>query len=298
MWEGWGRMNKYRSRLIGGVVAGSAAIKLLERLRLVLQYFVSVLIFTNPAISEDSIQPLNHPGNRFLRQNLESDVLAHWVGPVGVQLIGISSKQVQISILTEILPLGKAARVDLSILGFPGEMLSSMKADADSRILFIEFDSSVEKLISSGIGNVTKIGEVDVSEASLGVRYILKFGLDWQADGCYSGWSVNQMGEIESFAIAASSSLSSNEMESCFSGLAPLAFGLTPATTLYNIEWTSDTDQKQVQVVFDDRSELILEARAGALCREELNNFTASCPFGVINVVLEGHNRLHELFAE
>jgi hypothetical protein len=150
--------------------------------------FLGGLLFPGSAVSQESLNPLVHPGNRYARENTEVDILAHWPGAVEVQFLGLRNAVVQQSALSEVLALGVAARTDLSIHGFPVLIFDAKAASSLSRIIIFEFDADYEAEIQAGWDIAEPIGDISFAESGPQIASIFRAGLvqrDASRDGKY-----------------------------------------------------------------------------------------------------------------
>ncbi|MGJ8629122.1 MAG: hypothetical protein ACSHXB_19350 [Sulfitobacter sp.] len=256
-----------------------------------------LIALSGAAISQENINPLIHPGNRYARENTSIDRLAYWSGTVGVQIIGEEDKTNQLMILADIAYLGEAANAKIDVYGFPNTIFSVSTLADSSKIVLLTYDSRQEPMLRSGLILDERLGEIDVSNSHPAIAYILGSGLVEQADGCLAKWKASDQNEIQGIVIAASDSLTSAARRVCFRNLIPTAFGVPPTVSRFDARSASNKLQPAETIIFEDRSELVLELSAAATCRSKLGDFGAMCPFRLINQIFDHHSYLKSLEA-
>lgn len=245
--------------------------------------------FATNANSQEPLDPLLHPGTRFMRENVEIETLAYWQGSIGVQFIGIGSQPTRQKILSEVFALASAARLDIEVFGFSNAMFEESAIAKASRVDFMEFDAELQPFIENGRGDQMALGEIDLSDANPAILSILDQGLVKQVDGCYSRWKASKENEIEAIIVAASTSIPEESRKECLWGLVPSVFGISTLVSQYDAAKAVGANNGGETVIFDDRSELALALSAAAVCRLDLGDFGYVCPFLLIKEVFAHH---------
>lgn len=265
-------------------------------------FFGAILLiaacFGARAHSQEGINPLMHPGTRYARENIQSDVIAHWQGSVGVQFLGIGSSMVQQMALAEILSFGQASRIDLKINGFPNAMFDGNSLVNESRIVIFEYDEKMEASIKNGLGDDRKIGSSDFSNADESVSYILDQGLVEQTNGCFARWKASSANVIEASVIAVSRAISDKDKQTCLWNLIPPTFGISNIVSQYNAALALVAGSQREKIIFEDRSEMALQLSVAAACREDLGDLSYACSFRLINGIFAYHAELARLEVE
>lgn len=258
---------------------------------------VGTLIQAVPAWAED-VNPMIFPANRYARENTELRTLAHWPGGVSIQFVGIEQQNVQLAALTEFISLSAAAQAETQIIGFPNTIFDfDRPISTEANIVVMEYNSAETANLKSG--NVGLLSEViDGSEINNHIKEIFKDGLIEQNNGCLARWSVNSENEIEGFVLAISQEIDVGEKISCISTLAPAAFGISPVVSLYYFSDTTDTGTSQNERYFSDKSELYLELKVAAMCREEKDEFGPECPYEMMLRIFSHHADLVKTFGQ
>lgn len=230
---------------------------------------------------------LHHPGLRYRVENTNLNVLSHWTNPVTAQFFGLSDSDIQQHALTEILQLSNAARVDLTIVGFPNAMFAETReVSSDAQIIVMEYDPNFQPQLLTGSATQAfeAVGYVD---ANSHIKWILDKGLVTNAPGCLLRWKVSVDNEIEGFVLAVSSTLSLDDKRTCTSNYLPVAFGVVSAANLYDLSEIDGIEaQPDEQVIFLNRSETLFSLMSAAACREDLNNLSAACPYILIDNII------------
>lgn len=236
---------------------------------------------------------LLHPGNRYARQNLNTDILSYWPQPISIQFLKIGDDETRRWLLTEFLPLGRAAGVDMKIVGFPNDMFNSAQViSKDAAILVFEYNLQDQENIISG-KYFSKVDYFDLSKANPAMQNILNGGLVKQAEGCLAKWQASNANVIEGFVLAISETISEVNKKTCISTVAPSAFGISPHFSQYNAEAAfKEPPLNKDDMSFSDRSELLLELSAATFCRKNVGTHSAECPLRLINSIFLHHAEL------
>jgi hypothetical protein len=255
------------------------------------------LTFSDQSNAQDQANSMLHPGNRFARQNVEIDTIAHWVGPVGVQFVGIQETEVRLAVLAEVLALGKASRTDIRIHGFSDSMFDGTVIENSTQILYLSYEPEFQKVISIGMSGSGVLGDIDFTSANSELLQIFQDGMFKQFEGCFARWNVTEKNVIKGIVIAASNELTIDQKNSCFVGLSPSAFAVSPLVSQHTIERRPTSGNAAISAIFSDRSELILELSAAAFCRLELSEYGQDCAFNLIDAILGSRRILNEQFS-
>ena len=233
-----------------------------------------------------SAAPL-HAGLRFRVENERLEVLSHWPNPVSAQFLSLTDPHIQQHALTQILQLSHAARVDLTIEGFPNAMFAeTSEISSDARIVILEYDPRFESQLIAGI----TIEELGYTGTNSHIEWILETGLVASGPGCWGRWKASMPNELEGFVLAISSSAGLDDKKTCLSNYLPPAFGVSSIANLYDLSIMFDTGENRgAPVLLLDRSETLLSLMAGAACRDDLNDMTPACPFRVIENIWHHH---------
>lgn len=224
-----------------------------------------------------------HPAGRYRRENLNNPAIAHWGESPVVQFVGLKDDATKQHALSTLLPLAKAAREDIRIVGFPNDMFpKKAKISAQTNILLIETPNS----ISSDIYFVPK---AHISGASSVIKEIAESGVFKQLPGCYGRWSATESNEIRGVVAVIDGTIPEEHKRVCLSITGLFAFGLSNTMTGYKFTFFPYGSDVPKTARYSDDTEFLLALSMAAICRKELSDDGNECPFELMQGIFQKH---------
>ncbi|WP_291734824.1 hypothetical protein [Leisingera sp. F5] len=229
--------------------------------------------------------------DRYILHNVNIPTLTHWRSGISVELAGDVPLATSFSAISRLKFLSENADADVQMVGSAENWFSSktqVSGEANYLILFEDLSSKNLKK-----GNLLHLSHIETSmaEANPGIKALFEEGLTHLGTSCYGKWKASVNNVVWAFAAVVDTSMSIEDQLDCLKYNVPASLGAHPYVTTLDFHFT-DKEGAANKPVFFDESEIVLQLRLSAYCRNVLKRDSLECPAHLFGQLLRHHKVL------
>ena len=252
---------------------------------------IVLFLFASFAAAEEQMPDQRYLTNRYVVQDVNVPTLTYWGNDISVELVGDVPHEIAFAEVSRLKFLSEHADIAVRMAGSSEKWFSSkgqVSSDANYVIHFADLSSTKpEKDSLLFLGK----DQVDLEESHPNIRTLFEAGLTFYGPACYGSWKVSIDNVARANVIVVDTSEPVKIQLDCLKFSIPFSLGVQPDVTTIGFQFSRE-QTPDTRPVFIDESEIVLQLRLSAYCRNVLNQNSLECPMQLFGQVLRVHKDL------